>query len=71
MKVKILKDPTGLYNLSYVVGEVINLPDLQAKELIETGHAEETKESIGHNYEGFTFAFEKETAASKVKPDKR
>ncbi len=69
MKVKILKDPAGLYNLAYVVGEVVDLPELQAEELIETGYAEKTKEAIGHAYSGFVF--NAETAASKAKPEKR
>jgi hypothetical protein len=71
MKVKILKDPMGLYNMSYMIGEVVNLPDIQAEELIETGHAEKTKEAVGHNYQGFVFGLEKETGESKAKPEKR
>ncbi len=39
MVIRIIKNPVGLYNLSYEVGEEINLPDSQATELIETGHA--------------------------------
>lgn len=55
MVIRIIKNPVGLYNLSYEVGEEITLPDLQAAELIETGHAE---------------FVEAENAMSKVKPEK-
>jgi hypothetical protein len=71
MRVKILKDPCGLYNMSYYPGEVIDLPDGKAKEMIETGHAERTTEKVGHNYEGFVFTTEAEKALSKVKTEKR
>lgn len=71
MKVKILKDPCGLYNMSYYPGEVVDLPSEKASELIETGHAEKTTEKVGHNYQGFVFNYEKETAESKAKPEKR
>jgi hypothetical protein len=37
--VRFIKDPTGKYNLCYEIGEEINLPDAQAKELIEDGYA--------------------------------
>lgn len=56
MKVRILKSPIGLYNLAYYPGEEITLPDEQAKELIETGHAMPLEEV--------------ETGESKVKPEK-
>lgn len=56
MKVRIVKNPVGLYNLAYEVGEEIILPDLQGRELIETGHAE-----LLDPYE---------TAESKVEPEK-
>jgi len=71
MRVKITKDPAGRYSLAYVVGEVVDLPDQQAKDLIEDGYAIQTKESIGHQHEGFTFGYEKETAESKIKKEKR
>ena len=54
MKVRILKNPVGLYNLAYDPGDEIHLPDIQARELIETGHAEPVHEQ------------EVETAISKV-----
>ena len=56
MKVRIVKNPVGLYNLSYEVGEEIILPDLQAQELIESGHAEKVDEV--------------QTGESKVVPEK-
>ncbi len=58
MRVKILKNPVGLYNLAYDPGDVIELPDLLANELIETGHAEKIPEVI-------------QNAKSKVKAEKR
>lgn len=69
MRIKFLKDACGRYNLCYEIGEVVDLPDQQAKDLIEDGYAEKTSESVGHRYQGFVFG--KETAASKAKPDKR
>lgn len=40
MKVRITRpDLAGRFNLCYEVGEEINLPDAQAKELIEDGYA--------------------------------
>ena len=71
MKVKIIKDPTGKYGLSYEVGEVVNLPDQQANDLIEDSFAVKTNEPVRHNYEGFVFGFEKETAESKKQKEKR
>lgn len=55
MIVKFIKNPVGKYNLSYEVGEVVSLPDAQAKELIEDGYAL----SIGV-----------ETAETKTEPEK-
>lgn len=46
MKVKILIDPTGPYNLSLGVGEVWDLADDLASKLIESKHAEKTKEPV-------------------------
>jgi hypothetical protein len=46
MKVKFLTNPTGKWNLSYNVGEVVELETKQAELLIEAGDAvavEETK----------------------------
>jgi len=71
MKVKITKDPAGKYSLAYMIGEVLELPDQQAKDLIEDGYAETTKEVIGHKHDGFVFNYEKETADSKIKKEKR
>lgn len=62
MTVRILKDPVGMYRLCYEVGEVIDLPDAQARELIETGHAEMVATE---------FKPKSEKATSKVKPEKR
>lgn len=39
MRVRFIKDPTGKYNLCYEIGEEIDLPETQAKELIEDGYA--------------------------------
>ena len=50
-----------MYRLAYEVGEVIDLPDAQARELIETGHAVEVIE----------FKPQSEKALSKAKPEKR
>jgi hypothetical protein len=58
MKVRIVKNPVGLYNLAYEPGDEIHLPDSQARELIETGHAER----IGDDFV--------ETAESKVVTEK-
>ena len=73
MRIKFLKDPCGIYRLSYEVGEVVDLPDPQAKELIETGHAEKTKEPVGHfrSVDGLIYVPQSETATSKVKSEKR
>jgi len=71
MKIKIAKDPVGLYNLAYVVGEVVDLPAAQAKEMIESGHAVATTEAVGHDFNGFTFGTNSETADSKKKTEKR
>lgn len=71
MRVKFIQCPTGRYNLSYEVGEVVNLPDQQAKDCIEDGYAVETKEAVGHNFQGFTFGTGAETADSKIKKEKR
>ncbi len=60
MKVRFIKDPCGLYNLCYEVGEEINLPDAQGLEVIETGHAEPVEIHIE----------EVETAVSMVKKEK-
>lgn len=69
MRVRIVKDPVGIYNLAYVVGEVVDLPPTQAKELIADEYAVETKEPIGHHQDSFTFG--NETADSKQKKEKR
>lgn len=71
MRIEITKDPVGLYNLAYVIGEVINLPDMQAKELIETGHAVATTKPVGHDFKGFVFGTGRETADSKINKEKR
>ncbi len=39
MVVRFIKNPVGKYNLSYEVGEEINLPDSQALDLIEDKYA--------------------------------
>ena len=39
MTIRFIKDPTGKYSLCYNIGEEIDLPDLQARELIEDGYA--------------------------------
>lgn len=39
MRVKLIKDPVGKYNLSYEIGQEINLPDAQAMDMIEDGYA--------------------------------
>ncbi len=39
MRVKLIKNPVGKYNLSYEIGEEINLPDAQAMDMIEDGYA--------------------------------
>ena len=47
--IKIIRNPVGLYNLSYDPGEEISLPEAQAQEMIETGHAvpvEEVKTGV-------------------------
>ncbi len=46
MRVKILKNPVGLYSLSYEVGEVWNVADELANRMIKTEHAEQTTEPI-------------------------
>ncbi len=46
MIIRILKNPVGLYNLSYEVGEIIELSDPQARELVSTFHAEELVKEI-------------------------
>jgi hypothetical protein len=43
VKVRFIKDPTGKYNLCYEIGEEIDLPDAQAKELIEDSYAVPTE----------------------------
>ena len=48
----------GLYNLAYEPGDEIHLPDSQAGELIETGHAVKIADDFV------------ETAESKVVPEK-
>lgn len=70
MRVKILKNPVGLYNLSLEIGEVVDLPEDKANEMIETGHAEKTNKPIGHDHNGFVFG-PIETGASKAKTEKR
>jgi len=69
MRIKILKNPVGLYNLALEIGEVVDLPAAKAEELIETGHAEKTIEAVGHNFQGFVF--NRETAESKAHKEKR
>lgn len=39
MKIKFTQNPTGKYNLSYSSGEVANIPDEQAKLLVQEGYA--------------------------------
>ena len=60
MRVKILKDLVGMYRLCYEPGEEIDLPEAQAIELIETGHATPIE-----------FRPQTETGKSKAKPEKR
>lgn len=45
MKVKFLTNPTGKWNLSYNVGEVVELEKKQAELLIEAGDAELVEEA--------------------------
>ena len=45
MKVKFLINPTGKWNLSYNVGEVVELEKKQAELLIEAGDAELVEEA--------------------------
>jgi hypothetical protein len=72
MRVKITRpDLAGRYNLCYALGEVVELPDAQAKELIEEKYAEATKEPVGHFHERYLIIPDKETAESKAKPEKR
>ena len=40
MRVRFLKNPVGKYNLAYDVGEVVNLPDDQAREIANDGYGE-------------------------------
>jgi hypothetical protein len=39
MKVRIVKNPSGRFNLAYDIGEEINLPDSKAMDMIEDGYA--------------------------------
>ena len=43
MEVRFIKNPVGKYNLSYDIGQIVSLPDTQAKELIEDGYAVPTE----------------------------
>jgi hypothetical protein len=43
-KIRFIKSPTGVYNLAYCVGEVAEMKELQAKELIDAGFAELVEE---------------------------
>ena len=45
MKVKFLTNPTGKWNLSYNVGEVVELETKQAELLIEAGDAVAVEET--------------------------
>ncbi len=58
MRIRFIKNPVGLYNLAYDPGDEVDLPDQQARELIETGHAVPVKEQ------------QFETGATKVKSEK-
>ena len=70
MRIRILKNPIGLYRLAYEVGEVIDLPDAQARELINTKHAEATKDQVQSN-PAKEYHIQSENTASKVKSEKR
>ena len=39
MTVQFIKNPTGRYNLSYEVGEVVTVPDQQGMDMIADGYA--------------------------------
>lgn len=39
MTIQFTKNPTGRYNLSYEVGEVVTLPDSQAMDIVTDGYA--------------------------------
>ncbi|MFD0762987.1 hypothetical protein ACFQZW_12925 [Lutibacter aestuarii] len=43
LKIKFLLSPTGKYNLAYNEGEVAELPELKAKELIDDEYAIKVK----------------------------
>ena len=58
MIVRFIKNPVGKYNLSYEVGQEIDLPDSQAVDLIEDKYAELVRQSPV------------QTAESKVKKEK-
>lgn len=60
MRIRFIKDPCGMYNLAYGPGEETDLPDAQAREIIETGHAVPVE-----------FKPQTEKATSRVKPEKR
>lgn len=44
MVIKFKKNPVGMFQLSYEIGEVIDFPDSQAIELIESGYADKSIE---------------------------
>ncbi|WP_435263018.1 hypothetical protein [Tenacibaculum sp. nBUS_03] len=43
IKVKFLLSPTGLFKLSYNIGNIVDLPESLALELIETKYAEKVE----------------------------
>jgi hypothetical protein len=40
MRIRFLKSPTGAYKLGYDAGDVVDLPEAQCMEMIDTGFAE-------------------------------
>lgn len=76
MRVRIIRNPAGRFRLAYEVGEVVDLPDAQAKELVhfegEGGpYAVATKEPLRANSNEYSFNIDAETASTKAKPEKR
>jgi hypothetical protein len=49
MKVKILRCCAGL-NFSFVAGDIVDIDDVTAKDLIQAGHAEEVKSNAKGNH---------------------
>lgn len=46
MRIRFLKSPTGAYKLGYDAGDVIDYPEAQCLEMIETGFAEAVDQPI-------------------------